>query len=70
MLGRICALAVFLGVTAAIHAEYYLIRVDLTKPLQKEQPAGGGGVPGVEARGVPSPAGPGGQPQIGLGGHA
>ncbi len=68
MLGRIFAMVVFLGVTAAIHAEYYLIRVDLTKPLQKVQPAGGG-VPGVGPGQppVPSPGGPGGRPSGGPG---
>gem|GEM_PF-5337920 len=35
MLSRIIALAIFLITTAAIQADYYLIRVDLTKPLDK-----------------------------------
>jgi len=35
MLRRLIALAIFFAITAAIHAEYYLIRVDLTKPLDK-----------------------------------
>ncbi len=40
MLSRIIALAIFLITTAAIHAEYYLIRVDLTKPLDKAASSG------------------------------
>lgn len=51
MLSRIIALAIFFVTTAAIHAEYYLIRVDLTKPLDKGAAAG----PGA---GVPMPGGP------------
>jgi hypothetical protein len=60
MLSRIIALAIFLITTAAIHADYYLIRVDLTKPLDKGQAAGpSAGVP--MPGGVPMPP-PGGSP--------
>ncbi|NBR05042.1 MAG: DUF1570 domain-containing protein [Planctomycetes bacterium] len=61
MLSRIIALAIFFITTAAIHAEYYLIRVDLTKPLEKGPAAGAGvGVP-MPPGGVPMPmpVGPG-----------
>lgn len=61
MLRRLIALAIFFATTAAIHAEYYLIRVDLTKPLDKAPAAGAG--PGVPMPGVGQPmppvAGPG-----------
>ena len=66
MLSRIIALAIFLITTAAIHAEYYLIRVDLTKPLDKGQAAGpGAGVPmppGGAFVPPPMPGGPGVRP--------
>jgi hypothetical protein len=61
MLSRIIALAVFFITTAAIHAEYYLIRVDLTKPLEKAATAGtGAGVPmpGSISMPPPMPSGP------------
>lgn len=66
MLSRIIALAIFLITTAAIHAEYYLIRVDLTKPLDKGAAAGPGtGVP-MPPDGAfvppPMPGGPGVRP--------
>ncbi|MEN9673082.1 MAG: hypothetical protein RL553_1347, partial [Planctomycetota bacterium] len=66
MLSRFIALAIFLITTAAIHAEYYLIRVDLTKPLVKGQAAGpGAGVPmppGGAFVPMPMPGGPGVRP--------
>lgn len=66
MLSRIIALAIFLITTAAIHAEYYLIRVDLTRPLEKAAAAGpGAGVPmppGGAFVPPPMPGGPGVRP--------
>lgn len=66
MLSRIIALAIFLITTAAIHAEYYLIRVDLTRPLDKGAAAGpGAGVPmppGGAFVPPPMPGGPGVRP--------
>jgi len=72
MLSRIIALAIFFITTAAIHADYYLIRVDLTKPLEKPLAAGTGAspmpggismpppMPGGPMPGSPMPGGPGG----------
>ena len=60
MLSRIIALAIFFITTAAIHADYYLIRVDLTKPLDKG-PAAGAGTGAMPGGGAPmSPAMPSG----------
>ncbi|MEI6686953.1 MAG: hypothetical protein WCN64_12495, partial [Planctomycetota bacterium] len=61
MLSRIIALAVFFITTAAIHAEYYLIRVDLTKPLEKAAAGGPGAglpMPGAISPPAPMPSGP------------
>lgn len=60
MLSRIIALAIFFITTAAIHAEYYLIRVDLTKPLEKASAAGtgAGAMPGGIPMPPPMPGGP------------
>ncbi|MCY2941513.1 MAG: hypothetical protein NTV50_07565, partial [Planctomycetota bacterium] len=61
MLSRIIALAVFFITTAAIQAEYYLIRVDLTKPLEKAAAGPGAGLPmpgGISTPPPPMPSGP------------
>ena len=61
MLSRIIALAVFFITTAAIHADYYLIRVDLTKPLEKAAAGGPGAglpMPGAISPPAPMPSGP------------
>jgi len=62
MLSRIIALAVFFITTAAIHAEYYLIRVDLTKPLEKAAAGPSAGVPMPGGVPMPPPGGPGVRP--------
>ena len=62
MLRRLFAVLFFLGFCTAIHADYFLIRVDLNKPLQKAGTAAP--TPGVGPGGPGgfSPGGPGGSP--------
>ena len=62
MLRRLFAVLFFLGFCTAIHADYFLIRVDLNKPLQKAGSAAPAPGVGPGGPGGFGPGGPGGSP--------